>query len=203
MRKLLPLIALLLLALAAPSSAAAATGADVRADCVQDGTLDGTYTVGELNAALQSTPSNEDEYSAECRLLIEQRRNSLLSGGANGDGGVGGAGGAFGTGGGGLGGGGAAFDSIPDTPAQALALARATGGDKGDATMAAPKLSIGGQSILPGIGIPALAGALNDMPLAEKLALISLAALVAAAGALVARRRFPAARRVALRLVRR
>jgi hypothetical protein len=200
MRKLLPLIALLLLALAAPSSAAAATGADVRADCVQDGTLDGTYTVGELNAALQSTPSNEDEYSAECRLLIEQRRNSLLSGGANG--GAGGAGGPFGTGGG-LGGGGAAFDSIPDTPAQALALARATGGDKGGATMAAPKLSIGGQSILPGIGIPALAGALNDMPLAEKLALISLAALVAAAGALVARRRFPAARRVALRLVRR
>ncbi len=201
MKKILPLILLLLLALAAPSSAAAATGADVRADCVQDGTLDGTYTVSELNAALQSTPSNEDEYSAECRLLIEQRRNSLLSG-ANGGAGAGGAGGPFGTGGGGFGGG-SAFDSIPDTPAQALALARATGGDKGTGGMAAPELNIGGQSILPGIGVPKLAGALNDLPLAEKLALISLAALVAAAGALVARRRFPAARRVALRLVRR
>ena len=201
MKKLLPLIALLLVALVLPGSAVAATGADVRADCVQDGTLDGKYTVGELNDALLSTPSNEDEYSAECRLLIEQRRNALLSGGNNGSG-AGAGGGAFGGGGGGFGGG-AAFDSIPDTPEQALALARATGGPNGTANMAAPELKIGGQSVLPGVGIPKLAGALNDMPLAEKLALISLAALVAAAGVLVARRRFPAARRVALRLVSR
>jgi hypothetical protein len=199
--RLIPLLAVLLVALALPSGALA-SGKDVRDDCTQDGKLDRGYSPAEYREALSETPSNEDEYGGDCRNLIQAALNRALGGG--GAGGLGGGPGGFGGGGFGGGGfGGSAFDSTPDSPEEAAALDRASGGMRGNAGMAPPELKVGGESILPGTGIPAVAGALNDLPLPEKLALISLASLLTAAGWLAVRRRFPAVRRVALRLLSR
>jgi len=195
--RLIPLLVALLVALALPSGALA-SGKDVRDDCTQDGKLDRIYSPAEYREALAETPSNEDEYGGDCRNLIQAALNRAVGGGGGGAGGPGGFGGF-----GGGDPGGSLFDSTPDTPEEAAALARASGGGRGTADMRPPALKVGGESILPGIGIPGLAGALNDLPLPEKLALISLASLVAAAGWLAIRRRFPGVRRVALRLVSR
>ncbi|MGI8440219.1 MAG: hypothetical protein ACR2NV_08545 [Thermoleophilaceae bacterium] len=201
--RLIPLLAALLVALVLPSGALA-SGKDVRDDCTQDGKLDRVYSPAEYREALAETPSNEDEYGGDCRNLIQAALNRGVGGGGGGAGGLGGGPGGFGGGGFGGGGfGGSAFDSLPDTPQEAAALDRASGGMRGNADMPPPELKVGGESVLPGIGIPAVASALNDLPLPEKLALISLASLLTAAGWLAVRRRFPGVRRVALRLVSR
>jgi hypothetical protein len=61
----------LILALAAllPAPAALASGQDVRQDCGEDDTLDGTYTRAELQDGLNNLGGDLDEYS-NCRAAI-------------------------------------------------------------------------------------------------------------------------------------
>lgn len=67
---LVPLIsvAVLLIALAA-APAAPASARDVIRDCSEDGSLDGHYSQGEIQQALEQLPSDLDEYT-DCRSVI-------------------------------------------------------------------------------------------------------------------------------------
>jgi len=72
-------IAALLAALLVPVGAAQADNTDkILADCV-DGTLDGSYSRGDINDARNKIPSDIDEYS-DCRGALEAGR---LDGGSN------------------------------------------------------------------------------------------------------------------------
>jgi hypothetical protein len=94
MRRLLPLlIALFLL----PTAAAFASGGKVIRDCTDDGRLQGHYSQKDLRDALNSMPSDIDEYT-DCRDVI--RRAAFSAGGSSG-GGKGGSGGGGGNSGGG------------------------------------------------------------------------------------------------------
>jgi hypothetical protein len=128
MRRLLVTLTLMS-ALLAPA-AAQASGAAVIRDCTDDGRLQGHYSQRDLRDALNSIPSDVDEYT-DCRDII---RRAAFSAGAGGGGGGGNssnsAGGAPGGEFGGFGGGGgAAPGGTPLTPDQQKAIdaARAKG----------------------------------------------------------------------------
>src|SRR3954452_25351208 len=122
MRRLLALLITLMLV---PAATALASGGKVVRDCTDDGVLQGHYSQKDLREALNSIPSDVDEYT-NCRDVI--RRAAF--GGAGGKGGSGG-----GTGGGAPGGEFGGFgDSGPGgaapatTPAQRDALDKARAG---------------------------------------------------------------------------
>jgi len=197
--RLLLLLAALVGVLALPV-AAEASGQDVRRDCIADGELDGSYSVAELRDALSDAPSNEDEYGGDCRTLIENELQQQVAGrrasGGNGGGGSSppaGEGNPDGTG----------FDEYPDRPDDELALADALESADSSRSGRPPSLEVGGAPIVPDVPPAALASVTstpNEVPLPVLLALLSLAVLGAGAAALVIRRRFPDARRVAQRI---
>jgi hypothetical protein len=86
MRRLLVLVITLLLA--TPGLAHAANGKKVIRDCTDDGRLQGKYTQRDLRDALDSIPSDVDEYT-NCRDIIRRAAVSG-AGGANGTGEFGG-----------------------------------------------------------------------------------------------------------------
>lgn len=77
-------------ALLVPAGVARADNTDkILADCV-DGTLDGSYSRGDIQKAQKKIPSDIDEYS-DCRGALQSARlDSGAGGGGNGSGGAGG-----------------------------------------------------------------------------------------------------------------
>src|SRR3954447_16618370 len=127
MRRLLFTLTLTLVLLI--PAAAYASGSAVIRDCTDDGRLQGHYSQRDLRDALNSIPSDVDEYT-DCRDIIRRAAFSAGAGGGGGGGnssnsGGGAPGGEFG----GFGGGGAAPGSTPLTPDQQKAIdaARAKG----------------------------------------------------------------------------
>src|SRR5204862_7116021 len=89
----------------ARSAAAVASGSAVIRDCAEDGRLQGHYSQRDLRDALDSIPSDVDEYT-NCRDIIRRAafNGAGSSGGGSSKGGSGGGGGAGGGSGGGGGG---------------------------------------------------------------------------------------------------
>lgn len=134
LRRLIPLLLALAVALLAPA-AALADGEDVLRDCNDNGKLDKRYSQGEYRDAIENIPTDLDEYT-DCRDVI--RRAQLgLNGSGSGDG-AGGSGGATGGGTGDSGGGAAgtagtgsanATEALADaTPEERAALEQITAG---------------------------------------------------------------------------
>src|SRR4051812_30519302 len=99
MRKLITLTFIVALT---QTASAFASGASVIRDCTDDGRLQGHYSQRELRDALDSIPSDVDEYT-NCRDIIRRAAFNGAGGGGGSSkgGGNGGAGGAAGGGGGG------------------------------------------------------------------------------------------------------
>jgi hypothetical protein len=193
------LLGLLIIGLALPAVALAASGIDVREDCLEDGKLDGNYSANELRSALSGSASNEDEYGGDCLDLIRQELSAKVSGSRSAPAGAGarpgGVGGVEGD---------SSADGIPDTSDDFDALQAAIRGvDDGSGPPTPPTLAIGDQVIVPEAPPAALASASNQLPAPVRLALIALAALTVTAGLIAARRRFPQIRRAALGLLQR
>ena len=185
-KTLLTVAAVAVLAVPAP---AFGSGSQVIRDCAQDGDLDRKYSSRDLRDAEGELPTDVDEYT-DCRDVINQAQVKGDSDGRDGGGG----GTAGGSGSDGPGG-------VPATPEDAKELEKATRGAESDE---APDLTVGDQRIAPtGGGLLSTAQAANDLPLPLLLVLISVAALGAGGGYMAVRRRFPDARRFALRLIRR
>lgn len=185
-KTLLTVAAIAVLATPAP---AFGSGSQVIRDCAQDGDLDRKYSSRELRDAEGELPTDVDEYT-DCRDVINQAQ---VRGDRKKDDGGGGGAGSSGNGG--------SNGSLPATPEDAKALDEAgRSAESGDA----PELSVGDQRIEPtGGGLLSTAQAANELPLPLLLVLISVAALGAGGGYMALRRRFPDARRFALRLIRR
>jgi hypothetical protein len=182
---------------------ASASSRELLRDCADDGKLDHHYSQRELRQAERDVPSDIDEYT-DCRDAI---RSAQISGGRGGHGG------------GGTGGNSSLRTSsgaVAGSPQDLGELKRIT--EQGGA----PTVDVGGRRVeAGGDGLFAAAGAANKIPAPVAAALIALAALGAAGGVLLLRRRRPealagivgagraafrplsGARRVALRLFRR
>jgi hypothetical protein len=182
-------IALAMLALAVPATAAAKGYQDVIRDCSQDGQIDGHYTQHQLDQARHHIPSDIDEYTS-CRDAIA----TALARGRNGGGGTG-------------------AGSPPSNPALTTTAGataynqKAYNSLKADSRQkAAPKVNVGASDIAAGGGKSALltnASAANTIPPSVLGSLIGVGLLTLAGTALLVMRRWPAVRRVALRLFRR
>ncbi len=182
----------MLYALALPVATAHASYRDAIFDCAEDSVLDGKYSNAELKKARQHLPTDLAEYT-DCADILA----SAMTGGP----------GASNRGG----------STTPSNPALATETgAQASSQQDLDALRAktakdakkkkAAKVQIAGSDITPGVGgVFDRAGSTeaNVLPLPLLLSLIALAAMCALAGALVARRQWPATRRVARRILRR
>jgi hypothetical protein len=183
-------LAAMLCALALPVATAHASYRDAIFDCNEDSVLDGKYSNAELKKALQHLPTDIAEYT-DCADILA----SAMTGGS----------GSSGRG------------TTPSNPALATETgAQASSQQDLDALRKkvatdtnkkkAAKVQIAGRDITPGAGgVFDRAGSTeaNVLPLPLLLSLIALAAMCALAGALVARRQWPATRRVARRILRR
>ncbi|MGH2714892.1 MAG: hypothetical protein ACRDM7_13585 [Thermoleophilaceae bacterium] len=174
-RRLLALTVLALVAL--PGSAMA----NPVKDCNTDGDLDKQYSNAELRRAIDSLPTDLDEYS-NCREIL----SGAISGGSD-------KGGNRPT---------AGADGSP-LPAKEQA-ARTKDNEElaaitGDPDRNRPSVEVGGEKVEPGSnGLFDLASASNDLPVPLLVALVALA-LVALIGGLVAlRERIPALARIPL-----
>jgi hypothetical protein len=170
---LLSAFALLLLPAGAQASALT--------DCTRDNDLDHHYSNSELQKALDSLPTDSDEYS-NCREILA----GAIQGGSDKGGGRPGDTGPNG-------------EPLSDAEKSKRAkdageLASLTGSDR-----EAPRVNVGGQTVKPGDdGLYDLASASNDLPVPLLVALILLG-LLALTGALVAlRTRIPALARLPL-----
>jgi hypothetical protein len=176
------LLALLATLMCAPAARAADTTTKIWRDCVEDGVLDGHYTLAQLREARSHAPADGLEYS-DCtdllaRAIAAKTSSSSNSGNnGNGGGGGGGAGGGGGTGssaGGGSAGGGGSTDSAPtgpitpSTPADQQALTQA-------ATQGAQPVQVDGKAVMPG-GASRLAADVgrNSLPTTLVIVLIML-----------------------------
>jgi hypothetical protein len=180
-----------MLVLALPAAASAKSGYQaVIRDCAEDGQIDGHYSQHQLDQARHHIPSDVDEYTS-CRDAID----SALARGRN----SGGGGGA---------------SSAPSNPALTT-TAGATAYNQSDyqslkdaATSdskrkSPPRVNIGPSDIAAGGGKSALltsSTAANSIPPSVLGSMIALGLLTLAGGTLLAMRRWPAVRRVALRL---
>jgi hypothetical protein len=174
-RQLLLLSAISLVAL--PSAA----HADALTDCTRDNDLDHTYSNSELQKALDSLPTDSDEYS-NCREVLA---GAIHSGSDKG--------------------GGRPQDSGPN--GGPISGDEKSKREKDNADLASitksdgapPPVDVGGQSVKPGDnGLYDLASASNGLPVPLLLALIAMG-LLALTGALVAlRSRIPALARLPL-----
>jgi hypothetical protein len=176
-RQLLPIVAILA---ALPAQAAfAASPNDVIRDCANDGTLNGDYSRGELNAALGNVKGDVAEYT-DCRAAIGAALSSLGGGGPKAK---------LSKKGGGPG---ASSDDLNAdgkvTPAERRAAKRARKRhERRQLAAIGDGLSPGGPSALGSEG----AGS-GGMPAALVLALIALAGLGIGTGTWYAARRYPA-----------
>jgi hypothetical protein len=180
-----------MLALALPASAGAKGYQDVIRDCAEDGQIDGHYSQHQLDQARHHIPSDVDEYTS-CRDAIA----TALARGRSGGGG----------------GGAQPPPSNPalTTTAGATAYNQQDYNSLKDAAKAdrksPPRVSVGTHDIAPGAGKTALltdAAAANAIPSSVLGSMIALGLLTLAGTMLLVMRRWPAARRVALRLFRR
>lgn len=182
LRTSVALIAVLLLGLPA---AAHASGSDVIRDCADDGKLDKQYTQKELADANRNLPSDIDEYT-DCRTVIR----AAMHGGSGNPGGPGPAGAII-------------------TPSGAVAASqddiKALAAVQNDSVKGKRRpVAIGTQRVTPGnagLGGPlaGLAGS-NGMPSSLVAAIVVLLLLAVVTTYLAAREKFPAVRRVALRV---
>lgn len=188
-----------LLALALPQVALASSDAVIK-DCADNGKLDKKYSKSDLKKAKSNLPSDINEYT-DCGSAINRAIASSGGGGGSGGGpahapqaqaaassGSSGSGSSSVTasgGGTGTGSSGRAKAAVPPRP-----------------TSAKPAVPVGGQTVTPGAnGLFKASESVNEIPLPILLALIGIAALTAAGGALVMRRR--GGFRAALRFARR
>ena len=176
------LVAVLVLGLPA---AARASGSDVIRDCADDGKLDKHYSQKELLSAQRNLPSDIDEYT-DCRSVIR----AALHGGSGSPGGPGPAGSIV-----------TPSGAVAASPADVAALAAVQ--DKSGKGKRRP-IAIGGEKVTPGnagLGGPlaGLAGS-NGMPASLVAAIAALLVLAVVTAYLAAREKFPAVRRVALRV---
>jgi hypothetical protein len=191
MRRLLPLLIVLFLL---PTAAAYAGGAKVIRDCTDDGRLEGHYTQKELRDALNSLPSDIDEYT-DCRDVIRRaafggagrsgggKRGSRGGGGNSGGGEFGGFGGSGGGSSGGSGGpsAGPAPDPVKSaTPAERKAL------DAAQAGAGSVRFS-DGSLVAPGVVARRTSAADVPTPLVVVAILLALVALSAFAPTLRSR----------------
>ena len=172
--------------LALPAVASAKGYQDVIRDCAQDGQIDGHYSQHQLDQARHHIPSDIDEYT-NCRDAIA----TALARGRNGGGGTG-----------------------PGNPPNNPALTTSAGATaynqrdynslKADGKRKSrPSVNIGASDIAAGGGKSALltnAAAANSIPPSVLGSLIAVGLLTLAGIALLAMRRWPGVRRVALRL---
>jgi hypothetical protein len=192
LRHTVALLAALLVALALPATASA-DYRDVIRDCAEDGRLDRSYSDGDLRRAEDNLPTDVDEYT-DCREVIRAARE-----------GGGGAGGGPGGGAGGI----TPTDESLITDAGAVAASQedlAALGDESNRYPGSngPEIDVAGKPVKPGPnGVLDVATAANEVPPPLMAALIAVAALALAGGALLARRRWPQTLRAALRLFRR
>jgi hypothetical protein len=182
-------IVVVMLVLVLPATASAKSGYQaVIRDCAQDGQIDGHYSQHALDQARHHIPSDVDEYTS-CRDAIA----AALARGS---------------------GGGGAAPSAPSNPALTT-TAGATAYNQSDyqslkdaATSdrkrkSPPRVNIGPSDIAAGGGKSALltsSTAANSIPPSVLGSMIALGLLTLAGGTLLVMRRWPAVRRVALRL---
>ena len=150
-------------------------------DCSNDGDLDKKYSNGELRRALDSLPTDLDEYS-NCREII----NGAITSGSD-------KGGKRPTTG---------ADGSPVPADEQAARTKDTedlAAITADPEKSPPSVEVGGEKVKPGSnGLFDLASASNDLPVPLLVALVALA-LVALIGGLVAmRERIPALSRIPL-----
>jgi len=169
------ILAVALIALALPASAAQAGAYDVIRDCAKDGRLDGKYSNAELKQARDNLPADIDEYS-DCREVI----NGAITSGSD-------------RGGGRDSGGGSGGSAAASGQEREAARARDTAAlDELTRDGRKPSLSVAGRNVTPDDnGLFDLASATNGLPLPLLLALIFLALIAAGAGLVVTSRRFP------------
>jgi hypothetical protein len=173
-RQLFLLSALALLALPAAAHASALT------DCTRDNDLDHSYSNSELQKALDSLPTDSDEYS-NCREILAGAIHDGSDKGSRPK--------NTGPDGGPL-----SANEQSKRAHDGAELAALTGADRQP-----PRVDVGGHTLQPGDdGLYDLASASNDLPVPLLLALIALG-LLALTGALVAlRTRIPALARLPL-----
>jgi hypothetical protein len=148
-------------------------------DCVVDDDLDKQYSRSELKEALESLPTDSDEYGL-CRDVLTTALHSGSDKGRgrpktedSGDGGS------------------ISSDERAKREQDGEDLAAITGESGGDPP--APSVDVGGKTVEPGEnGLFDLASASNDMPTPLLLALIALGILALAGGVLALRARVPA-----------
>lgn len=102
-RLLTPLLAVLLLALAAPA-AQADRADDLLLEACRTGKVTGSYSQSDYRKAISRIPADSDQYT-DCRSVLRRSQLSAAGGGAGGDGGPGGGAGGVGGGAGGVDGG--------------------------------------------------------------------------------------------------
>ncbi len=182
MRRLLVPFAIALFLL--PAGHAFAGGSAVIRDCTDDGRLEGHYTQRDLREALNSIPSDVDEYT-NCRDVIRRAAFGGAGGGGKGGSGRGNGGGAPGGEFGGFGDSGPGGAAPATTPAQRDALNKARAG-------AGPIRVSSGDLVRPGdIGNRTTT---TDVPRPLVIAAIVLALAALAAGAPTLRSRVLARR---------
>ncbi|GAC1316809.1 MAG: hypothetical protein NVS2B9_11250 [Myxococcales bacterium] len=157
---------------------APAASADYRqaiTDCAADGQLHHQYSQSDLRQAIGHLPSSIKEYT-DCYDVL----NRALNGGGSNPG--------------------LPFNPALVTPSGAVAGSqrdlRALHALRGN-----PSVRVAGQTVVPGTAAIRLSA--STLPLPLLLSLIAIAAAAAAAGALAMRQRWPQARRLALRILRR
>lgn len=200
-RHLLLPTALVLLALLAPSPAAA-TPDRVILDCAEDGTLDRNYSNSDLRKARDRLPSDLDEYS-DCREVIGAaiKSGSNESGGGPSSGGTGAGGGSTGGSGGGSRGsdGAGALSPAAEQAARARDQAELDARTAPGATDDPPSVDVGGQTVEPGTnGLFDIASASNSLPGPLLFVLLALGLLTLAGGYVALRSRVPALGRLSM-----
>jgi hypothetical protein len=180
-RKVLPVVCVLALALPA---AAHASGADVIRDCAQDGKLDKHYSQKELRQAENNLPSDIDEYT-DCRSVIQ----SAMGGGSGSTG--------------------APANGIV-TPSGAVAASPDDVQALNDLTTQASKgklkpIAVGAEVVQPGnAGLGGVLGGLegaNGMPASLLVAIAALLLLAVVTAYIAVREKVPHVHRAALRIL--
>jgi hypothetical protein len=182
--------ALTLLVLALPGAAQASPGAVLR-DCAKDGSVDGSYSQKDLQAAARQIPADLDEYS-DCKAMIKALigRQGPKAGISS----------SPGVGGGGGSGGGSGSKPSADTnrdgkisPAEKAAAARTEVALKREGDRRRTENALGDRKTDPvGVGAIDAGDTSNGVPLPVILAIAALALLAAAAAVLALERRNPA-----------
>jgi hypothetical protein len=151
MRRVYAVLTAVLVCLLVVPAVAGASGRSVVRDCTDNGRIDNPHSQSDYKNALNSLPSDVDEYT-DCRSIIEQAKRRDAKSGA-GSGGSGGSGGS--SGGSGSGGGFSGFDTptlppasnVPASPAENGALSQAAAGGGAPVAVAGEPITPGGSGL--------------------------------------------------------